>query len=79
MGALHAGPPPRSPSQAGRRQRVAGERYSDALFANSYAVLAAARECGASVVLLADEALALAEVDSFLARAAARGIRVFGR
>ena len=54
-----------------------GERYSDALFANSYAVLAAARECGASVVLLADEALALAEVDSFLARAAARGIRVF--
>ena len=24
MGALHAGPPPRSPSQAGRRQRVAG-------------------------------------------------------
>ncbi len=54
-----------------------GERYSDALFANSYAVLEAARECAASVILLADEALPLAEVDSFLARAAARGVRVF--
>lgn len=54
-----------------------GEKYSDALFCNSHAVLAAAEECGASVVLLCDEALPLAEVDSFLARAAARGIRVF--
>lgn len=54
-----------------------GEKYSDALFGNSHAVLEAAGECGASVVLLCDEALPLAEVDSFLARAAARGIRVF--
>ena len=54
-----------------------GERYSPALFCNSCAVLEAAEACGASVVLLCDEALPLAEVDSFLARAAARGIRVF--
>ncbi len=54
-----------------------GDKYSDALFCNSHAVLAAAAECGASVILLCDEALPLAEVDSFLARAAARGIRVF--
>lgn len=49
----------------------------DALFANGYAVLEAARACGAAVVLLGEEALALAEVDTFLARAAADGIRVF--
>lgn len=54
-----------------------GERYSAALFCNSCAVLEAAETCGASVVLLCDEALPLAEVDSFLARAAARSIRVF--
>ena len=54
-----------------------GERYSDALFGNGHAVLQAADECGAAVVLLSDEALPLAEVDSFLARAAARGVRVF--
>ncbi|WP_080797032.1 acetyl-CoA carboxylase carboxyltransferase subunit alpha [Arabiibacter massiliensis] len=54
-----------------------GEKYSDALFCNAFAVLSAAEECGASTVLLCDEALPLAEVDSFLARAAARGIRVF--
>lgn len=54
-----------------------GDKYSDALFCNSHAVLTAAEECGASVVLLCDEALPLAEVDSFLARAAARHIRVF--
>ncbi len=54
-----------------------GERYSSALFCNSCAVLEAAETCGASVVLLCDEALPLAEVDSFLARAAARGIRVY--
>lgn len=54
-----------------------GEKYSDALFCNSHAVLAAADECGAAVVLLCDEALSLANVDSFLARAAARGMRVF--
>lgn len=49
----------------------------DALFANGYAVLEAARACGAAVVLLGEESLALAEVDTFLARAAADGIRVF--
>lgn len=54
-----------------------GEKHSDALFCNGYAVLTAADECGATTVLLCDEALPLAEVDSFLARAAARGIRVF--
>ncbi|OUO90463.1 acetyl-CoA carboxylase carboxyl transferase subunit beta [Gordonibacter sp. An230] len=54
-----------------------GEKHSDALFCNGYAVLTAAGECGATTVLLCDEALPLAEVDSFLARAAARGIRVF--
>ncbi len=54
-----------------------GEKYSDALFCNSHAVLSAAEECGASVILLCDEALPLAQVDSFLARAAARGVRVF--
>lgn len=54
-----------------------GEKASDALLCNSFAVLAAAQDCGASVVLLADEALPLAQVDTFLARAAALGIRVF--
>lgn len=54
-----------------------GEKYSDALFCNSHAVLSAAESCGASVVLLCDEALPLADVDSFLARTAARGVRVF--
>lgn len=54
-----------------------GEKYSDALFCNSHAVLAAVEASGASTVLLCDEALPLAEVDSFLARTAARGVRVF--
>ena len=54
-----------------------GERYSDALFSNAFAVLQAAEDCGASTILLADEALPLAEVDGFLAHAAHRGIRVF--
>lgn len=54
-----------------------GERYSDALFSNGHAVLEAAESCGASVILLCDEALPLAQVDSFLARADARNIRVF--
>ena len=56
---------------------VLGERYSDALFCNGYAVLEAARECGASTILLAGEALPLADVDIFLARADRRGVRVF--
>ncbi len=54
-----------------------GEKYSDALFCNAYAVLAAARECSARVVLLCDEARPLGEVDGFLARAIARGVNVF--
>lgn len=56
---------------------VLGERYSDALFCNGYAVLEAARECGASTILLAGESLPLADVDIFLARAAQRKVRVF--
>ncbi len=56
---------------------VLGERYSDALFCNAYAVLRAAEECGAQTILLAKEALPLAQVDIFLARASARGLRVF--
>ena len=63
--------------KAAQRAVCLGERYSDALFCNGHAVLQAADECGAAVVLLSDEALPLAEVDSFLARAAARGVRVF--
>lgn len=54
-----------------------GDRYSDALFCNGYAVLEAARECGATTILLAGEALPLADVDVFLARAERRGVRVF--
>ena len=54
-----------------------GEIYSDALYCNSYAVLEACEACGASAVLLCDEALPLAEVDSFLAHAAGRDILVF--
>lgn len=54
-----------------------GEKYTDALFSNAHAVLQAASECQASCILLCDEAVALSEVDSFLARAAARGVRVF--
>lgn len=54
-----------------------GDVYSDALFGNGYAVLNAAEASGATVILLSDEALPLAEVDSFLARATARGLLVF--
>lgn len=54
-----------------------GEKYSKHLFSNGFAVLKAADECGASVILLADEALALAEVDTFLAHASQREILVF--
>lgn len=54
-----------------------GSKASDALFANSYAVLEAARECAASVVLLGEEAAELAHVDTFLSRAAHAGLRVF--
>lgn len=63
--------------KAAPRAVCLGERYSDALFANAHAVLQAVEECGASTVLLCDEAAPLAEVDSFLARAAARGVRVY--
>lgn len=54
-----------------------GEKYSEQLFANSHAVLEAARACDAKTILLCDEALSLAEVDSFLARAKGAGVRVF--
>ena len=54
-----------------------GDKYSDALFCNGYAVLKAAEECGASIILLADESVALSNVDAFLAHATARGIVVF--
>ena len=46
-----------------------GEKYSDALFCNGHAVLTAIDSCGASVVLLCDEALPLAEVDSLFSLA----------
>lgn len=54
-----------------------GERYSEALYSNAYAVLQAAQDCQASTILLCDESLALAQVDGFLAHAAQRGMRVF--
>ena len=54
-----------------------GERFSEALFSNSYAILEAAHESNAQVVLLCEESIALAKVDTFLARANAEGIRVF--
>ena len=54
-----------------------GDRYSEALYCNSYAVLEAAKACGASVILLAEESAPLSGVDSFLARASELGIRVF--
>lgn len=54
-----------------------GEKYSEQLFANSHAVLEAAAACEATTILLCDEALSLAHVDSFLARAKGAGIRVF--
>ena len=54
-----------------------GETYSDALFANSHAVLSAAAEVGASVILLDGVSRELAGVDSFLARAQKRQIEVF--
>ena len=66
-----------APLKAAPRAVCLGEKYSDALFCNSYAVLTAVEECGASTVLLCDESLPLAEVDSFLARASAQGVRVF--
>ncbi len=54
-----------------------GEKANDALFSNSYAVLEAAHACSASVILLCEDAIALARVDTFLARANAENIRVF--
>lgn len=54
-----------------------GAKATDALFANSYAVLEAARASKASVVLLGEEAAPLAHVDTFLVRAAEAGLRVF--
>ena len=54
-----------------------GEKYSDALFCNAHAVLKAARECQARVVLLCDESRPLGHVDGFLSRAISRGINVF--
>ncbi len=54
-----------------------GEKATGALWANAHAVLQAAEQCHASVVLLCDEALPLAKVDSFLAICKARGISVY--
>ncbi len=54
-----------------------GDKYSAALFCNSYAVLKAAEEAEAQVILLCDESEPLATIDSFLARAAARNIQVY--
>ena len=63
--------------KAGTDAVCLGERFSEALFANAYAVLTAAEECGASVVFLVGEAAELVSVDSFLAHAKARDLRVF--
>ncbi len=54
-----------------------GEKYSDELFSNAYAVLGAALEAEAQVILLCEEALPLATVDAFLARAKRHGISVY--
>lgn len=54
-----------------------GEKHLDALYSNGYAVLKAADEANAQVILLTEDAQALSGVDTFLARAAAAGRRVF--
>ena len=54
-----------------------GEKHDDALYSNAYAVLKAAEETGAQVILLTEDAQVLAGVDTFLARAVAAGRRVF--
>ena len=54
-----------------------GEKHLDALYSNGYAVLKAAEEADAQVILLIEDAQALSGVDTFLARAAAAGRRVF--
>uniref|UniRef100_UPI0025D75A06 biotin carboxylase N-terminal domain-containing protein n=1 Tax=uncultured Senegalimassilia sp. TaxID=1714350 RepID=UPI0025D75A06 len=48
-----------------------GEKHLDALYSNGYAVLKAAEEADAQVILLIEDAQALSGVDTFLARAAA--------
>ena len=54
-----------------------GEKHLDALYSNAYAVLKAAEEADAQVILLTEDAQVLAGVDTFLARAASAGRRVF--
>ena len=54
-----------------------GEKHLDALYSNGYAVLKAADQADAQVILLTEDAEALSGVDTFLARAAAAGRRVF--
>ena len=54
-----------------------GEKQLDALYSNGYAVLKAAEEADAQVILLIEDAQALSGVDTFLARAAVAGRRVF--
>lgn len=56
-----------------------GEKHLDALYSNGYAVLKAAEEADAQVILLIEDAQALSGVDTFLARAAAAGRRVFAQ
>ncbi|WP_315897630.1 acetyl-CoA carboxylase carboxyltransferase subunit alpha [Xiamenia xianingshaonis] len=54
-----------------------GTLASPQLFANAYAVLECAREAQAHVIFLGGDSLPLADVDTFLARANAAGMKVY--
>ncbi len=54
-----------------------GTLASPQLFANAYAVLECAREAKAHVIFLGGDSLPLADVDTFLARANAAGMKVY--
>ncbi len=59
------------------RRSALARKHVDALYSNGYAVLKAADQADAQVILLTEDAQALSGVDTFLARAAATGRRVF--
>lgn len=54
-----------------------GAEHSDALYANAYAVLTAASNCNAQVILLDGVSRELAHIDAFVARAQAQGAQVY--
>lgn len=62
-------------SQTQQRGVVIGERFSEKLFDNSYAITQAAQNCGAKAVLLVDSSLS--HYQGFLGLEAAYGIKVF--